>query len=92
MSGAVRARIEGPVTSIDDHTIVAIASLAAVEHDRRNMRPLKVHMRGLTAAVRARGGLSTMYAEHPIAAGVVFWYATTMCGELGFFPLSLDKL
>ncbi len=36
------ARVQDPVASISDQTMVAIATLASMEHDRGNMRALDV--------------------------------------------------
>ena len=36
----LNTRVQDPVASVNDHTLVAIASLAAMEHDRGNMRAL----------------------------------------------------
>ncbi len=38
-------RIVDPVASTNDHTLVAIATLASMEHDRGNMRALDVGRR-----------------------------------------------
>lgn len=38
----LNARVQDPVASVNDHTLVAIASLAAMEHDRGNMRALNM--------------------------------------------------
>ena len=35
-------RVQDPVAGVSDHTLVAIATLAAMEHDRGNMRALDV--------------------------------------------------
>ena len=36
----LNARVQDPVAGVNDHTLVAIASLASMEHDRGNMRAL----------------------------------------------------
>jgi hypothetical protein len=38
----LRARVQDPIEGINDHTVVAIATLASMEHDRGNMRALDV--------------------------------------------------
>lgn len=52
----LRARVADPVAGINDHTLVAIATLASMEHDRGNIKALDMHLEGLKRIVEMRGG------------------------------------
>lgn len=81
-------RVQDPVASTNDHTLVAIASLAAMEHDRGNMRALDMHLEGLKRGVEARGGLEMIRSTNPMAANLVFWCAMVSINEPGLLPLT----
>ena len=56
----LNARISDPVAGVNDHTLVAIASLAAMEHDRGNMKALDmVCLISVAHSQSYRGGWST---------------------------------
>lgn len=69
----LNGRIQDPVAGISDATVVAVASLAAAEHDRGNMRALDMHLEGLKRIVSLRGGLESIRNTNAVAANVVFW-------------------
>lgn len=48
-------RVQDPVAGVNDHTLVAIATLAAMEHDRGNMRALDVSIRPSPVVLCVRG-------------------------------------
>jgi hypothetical protein len=84
----LNVRVQDPVASINDHTLVAIASLAAMEHDRGNMRALDAHLEGLKRVVEIRGGLDVIRATNAMAANVVFWCAMVSINEPLLLPLT----
>ncbi|KAK5682692.1 hypothetical protein LTS10_005821 [Elasticomyces elasticus] len=73
---------------MSDGTIVAIASLAAMEHDRGNMRALDMHLEGLKRVVELRGGLDAIRTTNSMAANVVFWCAMVSINEPLLLPVS----
>jgi hypothetical protein len=86
--GLLSTRVQDPVASISDHTLVAIASLAAMEHDRGNMRALDAHLEGLKRVVEIRGGLDLIRKTNAMAANVVFWCAMVSINEPILLPLA----
>ncbi|KAK4889150.1 hypothetical protein LTR27_012053 [Elasticomyces elasticus] len=83
----LNARILTP-EGTNDGTIVAIASLAAMEHDRGNMRALDMHLEGLKRVVELRGGLDAVRTTNSMAANVVFWCAMVSINEPMLLPVS----
>ncbi|TKA74133.1 hypothetical protein B0A55_06832 [Friedmanniomyces simplex] len=83
----LNARILTP-EGMNDGTLVAIASLAAMEHDRGNMRALDMHLEGLKRVVELRGGLDAIRATNSMAANVVFWCAMVSINEPMLLPVS----
>ncbi|KAK3115752.1 hypothetical protein LTR53_004572 [Teratosphaeriaceae sp. CCFEE 6253] len=83
----LNARILTP-DGMNDGTIVAIASLAAMEHDRGNMRALGMHLDGLKRVVDLRGGLDAIRSKNPMAANLVFWCAMVSINEPMLLPVS----
>ncbi|KAI7493322.1 hypothetical protein KC367_g8643 [Hortaea werneckii] len=73
--------IRDPIASTTDHTLVAIASLAAVEHGRADMRALHSHLAGLKNLIKMRGGLEAIRSANPLAANVIYWYTVVSMGE-----------
>ena len=74
---------------VSDQTISAVATLAAIEvscarlkkkqlltdkqHERGNMKMLRMHMDGLKRMVGIRGGLNAIRETNPIVANSTFW-------------------
>lgn len=58
--------------SISDETISAVCCLAALEHWKRNMMAVKMHIDGLKQMVQLRGGLSKVRESSAAAAIVAF--------------------
>ncbi|KAK1068697.1 hypothetical protein LTR74_005355 [Friedmanniomyces endolithicus] len=83
----LQARILTP-EGVNDGTLVAIASLAAMEHDRGNMRALDMHLEGLKRVVELRGGLDAIRRTNSMAANVVFWCAMVSINEPMLLPVS----
>lgn len=83
----LNTRVQDPVAGTSDHTVVAVASLAAMEHDRGNMRALDMHLEGLKRIVELRGGLDAIRATNAMAANVIFWVAMVSVNEPQLLPL-----
>ena len=84
--------MQDPIAGTNDHTLVAIASLAAMEHDAGNMRALDMHLEGLKRVVELRGGLDTIRSTNAMAANVVFWCALVSINEPMLLPLTYGDL
>ncbi|KAI7212082.1 hypothetical protein KC333_g7315 [Hortaea werneckii] len=82
------AQIRDPIASTTDHTLVAIASLAAVEHGRADMRALQSHLAGLKNLIKMRGGLEAIRSSSPLAANVIYWYTVVSIGEPQLLDIS----
>ncbi|PMD31383.1 hypothetical protein L207DRAFT_641097, partial [Hyaloscypha variabilis F] len=72
---------------LKDETISAVATLAAVEHKKGNLRMLRMHMNGLSHMVSLRGGLNEIRLTSPMTANWVFWMFVVTSPHLPFPPL-----
>ncbi|KAI9690623.1 MAG: hypothetical protein M1820_009980 [Bogoriella megaspora] len=69
----LRERFEGsPGTSACDQTISAVAGLAAIEHEKGNMRIVQMHMNGLHRMLVVRGGINAIRRSNAMVANIVF--------------------
>ncbi|KAE9381979.1 hypothetical protein N431DRAFT_393715 [Stipitochalara longipes BDJ] len=69
---------------LKDETISAVATLAAVEHQKGNLRMLRMHMNGLSHMVSLRGGLNAIRLTSPMTANWVFWMFTVTSPHIPF--------
>lgn len=76
--------------SISDATIAAVALLAALEHERGNMRALQMHILALKHIVEQRGGLSAIKAANQLIANLLFWCALVAINEPSLLPLTYE--
>lgn len=67
------SRIQDPGESLSDSTLVAVATLLAIEHDARNILAMNTHLAGLTRMVAGRGGLMQIRESSSRVANQVFW-------------------
>lgn len=86
----LNSRVQDETSSTNDHTLLAVAALAAMEHDRGNMRALKMHLDGLKRIVELRGGLDKVRQTNPMVANVVFWCAMISTDEPSLLSLTFD--
>lgn len=88
----LRGRLAEPAASdsISDATIAAVALLAALEHDRDNIRALQMHTSALKHIVDQRGGLSAIKAGNQMVANVLFWCALVAINEPALLPLTYE--
>ncbi|KAI9658306.1 MAG: hypothetical protein M1821_002439 [Bathelium mastoideum] len=69
----LRERVEDhPETCAHDQTISAVAGLAAIEHEKGNMRMVQMHIDGLKRMVIVRGGLGAIRMSNAMVANIVF--------------------
>ncbi|KAK4495178.1 hypothetical protein PRZ48_013505 [Zasmidium cellare] len=90
----LRGRLADPTatTSISNATVAAVALLAALEHQRGNIRALQMHISALKSIVDQAGGLSTIKAENPMVANVLFWCALVAINEPSLLPLKYEDV
>ncbi|KAE8449810.1 hypothetical protein EG329_007286 [Mollisiaceae sp. DMI_Dod_QoI] len=74
----------GMGTGTSDQTISAVATLAAIEHERGNMRMLRMHLEGLKRMVGIRGGLNAIRETNAMVANSVFWAFAVALYELPY--------
>ncbi|KAK6441433.1 hypothetical protein LTR95_002336 [Oleoguttula sp. CCFEE 5521] len=85
-------RVADPVAGVSDHTIVSIACLAAVEHDKDNMKALSMHTAGLKQAVGIRGGLEAIRSTCSMTANFIFWISMISTHEPSLLQLGYGDL
>ncbi|TVY52381.1 Sterol uptake control protein 2 [Lachnellula cervina] len=87
----LRDRIESSnnITQVSDETISAVATLAAIEHERGNMKMLRMHLDGLKRMLDIRGGLSAIRDTNPMIANSVFWVFAMAMYEVPYPPLDV---
>lgn len=88
----LRGRLSEPTASISisDATIAAVALLAALEHDRSNIRALQMHRLALKHIVDQRGGLAAIKAGNSMVANLLFWCALVAINEPSLLPLTYE--
>ncbi|TVY84873.1 hypothetical protein LSUE1_G000681 [Lachnellula suecica] len=71
----LRDRVEssGTELQVSDETISAVAMLATMEHEKGNLRMMRMHLDGLKKMVDLRGGLSSIRETNPMVANSIFW-------------------
>ncbi|PQE29651.1 C6 transcription factor protein [Rutstroemia sp. NJR-2017a BBW] len=69
---------------VSDQTISAVAMLAAIEHEKGNVRMMRMHMAGLSRMVDLVGGLNAIRERNPMIANSVFWTFTVAMYELPY--------
>ncbi|KAF2728013.1 hypothetical protein EJ04DRAFT_581647, partial [Polyplosphaeria fusca] len=69
----LRERVESATgCGTSDETIAGVAGLASIEHERGNVRMLRLHLHGLTQILLHRGGLHALRTTSPMIANLVF--------------------
>ncbi|KAM3085842.1 hypothetical protein ACMFMG_002900 [Clarireedia jacksonii] len=79
----LRDRVEKEAL-VSDKTISAVAVLAAIEHEKGNLRMMKMHMAGLSRMLELAGGLNAVRERNPMIANSVFWTFTVAVYELPY--------
>ncbi|PQE30907.1 C6 zinc finger domain-containing protein [Rutstroemia sp. NJR-2017a WRK4] len=79
----LKTRVEKEVV-VSDQTISAVAMLAAIEHEKGNVRMMRMHMAGLSRMVDLVGGLNAIRERNPMIANSVFWTFTVAMYELPY--------
>ncbi|KAJ5054216.1 uncharacterized protein L3040_000497 [Drepanopeziza brunnea f. sp. 'multigermtubi'] len=72
----LRERVESDASGskgVSDETISAVAALAASEHERGNLKMLKMHIGGLKRMIDLRGGINAIRESNPMVANSAFW-------------------
>ncbi|KAH7351269.1 hypothetical protein BKA65DRAFT_255223 [Rhexocercosporidium sp. MPI-PUGE-AT-0058] len=84
----LRERVEvendGFGKGVCDQTISAVVALAAFEHERDNLRMLRMHMDGLKRMVDIRGGLNAIRQTNAMVANSVFWIFVVAMYEIPY--------
>ncbi|EPE27424.1 Zn2/Cys6 DNA-binding protein [Glarea lozoyensis ATCC 20868] len=84
----LRDRIENAHhDALSDETLGAVATMAAVEHERGNVEMLKMHMDGLKTMIDLRGGLQAIRLSGPMVANLIFWMFVVSMYESEYPPL-----
>jgi hypothetical protein len=98
--------------ALSDATLAAVATMAAIEvckmnprinqtsnvsqHERGNIRMLKMHMDGLKTMINLRGGLQSVRLSSPMVANFIVWMFVVSLYENDFpvldpmLPISID--
>ncbi|KAF2822606.1 hypothetical protein CC86DRAFT_410202 [Ophiobolus disseminans] len=69
----VRLKIANPVLAIQDETMDAVITLAAIELGKGNVAITQLHIDGLVSMVRMRGGIQRVKTVSPLTARMVSW-------------------
>jgi hypothetical protein len=69
----VRLKVEDPVLAIQDETMDAVVTLAAIEFGKGNVEVSRTHIDGIKSMVRMRGGIQQVKASNALTARMVSW-------------------
>ncbi|KAF2100214.1 hypothetical protein NA57DRAFT_54312 [Rhizodiscina lignyota] len=58
--------------AVSDQTISAVAGLAAIEHEKGNIRMVQMHIQGLKKMAEIRGGFNGLRKSNAMVANIVF--------------------
>lgn len=74
----VRLKVKDPTLAIQDETMNAVVTLAAIELGKGNADVSRTHIEGVKSMVRMRGGIENVKATSPLTARMVSWYARVL--------------
>jgi hypothetical protein len=70
----VRQRVADPTSALQDETLDAIITLAAIEYGKGNTDVSTLHVDGIKRLVQLRGGINAVKRMSPLTARMVAWY------------------
>lgn len=72
----VRQKVADPASVLQDETLDAIITLAAIEYGKGNTDVSALHIDGVKRLVQLRGGINTVKRISPLTARMVAWYVS----------------
>lgn len=70
----VRQKVDDPASALQDETLDAIITLAAIEYGKGNLDVSALHVDGVKRLVQLRGGIDAVKRVSPLTARMVAWY------------------
>ncbi|KAH8680017.1 hypothetical protein BGZ60DRAFT_242153 [Tricladium varicosporioides] len=86
----LRRKVENPILAIQDETMDAVVTLAAIEYGKGNIQTSKMHISGVKRMVEVRGGIQKVKESSPITARMVPWVSMLVLG-VPQFPTQDDE-
>ncbi|KXJ87797.1 hypothetical protein Micbo1qcDRAFT_124107 [Microdochium bolleyi] len=80
----VRRKVSDSSQAIEDETMNAVVTLAAIEHGKGLTTISNTHIQGVKAMVELRGGINTVMRANPLTARMVAWVALLVTGSPQF--------
>ncbi|KAH7025667.1 uncharacterized protein B0I36DRAFT_215117, partial [Microdochium trichocladiopsis] len=80
----LRRKVGDSSRAIQDETINAVVTLAAIEHGKGNVATSLAHIDGVKAMVELRGGINVVMQANSLTARMVTWVALLVTGEPQF--------
>jgi hypothetical protein len=72
----VRQKVTDSASALQDETLDAIITLAAIEYGKGNTDVSTLHVDGVKRLVQLRGGINAVKCVSPLTARMVAWYET----------------
>ncbi|KAG8410836.1 hypothetical protein J3459_016276 [Metarhizium acridum] len=69
----LRKKIEHSSSAVQDETINAVVTLAAIEHGKGNFESSVMHIKGVKKMISLRGGIGQVKHTSPLTARMVLW-------------------
>ncbi|KFG86026.1 hypothetical protein MANI_010437 [Metarhizium anisopliae] len=69
----LRKKIEHSSSAVQDETINAVVTLAAIEHGKGNFESSVMHIKGVKKMISLRGGIGRVKHTSPLTARMVLW-------------------
>ncbi|KAL3957100.1 hypothetical protein ACCO45_007678 [Purpureocillium lilacinum] len=80
----VRRKIADSSLAVQDETMNAVVTLAAIEHGKGNFEASQMHIDGVKRMVDVRGGISQVKRTSPLTARMVPWVSLLVTGSPQF--------
>ncbi|OAQ85954.1 C6 zinc finger domain-containing protein [Purpureocillium lilacinum] len=80
----VRRKIADSLLAVQDETMNAVVTLAAIEHGKGNFEASRMHIDGVKRMVDVRGGISQVKRTSPLTARMVPWVSLLVTGTPQF--------
>ncbi|KAJ6438169.1 C6 zinc finger domain-containing protein [Purpureocillium lavendulum] len=88
----VRRKIDDSSLAVQDETMNAVVTLAAIEHGKGNLEVSRMHIDGVKRMVDVRGGIREVKRTSPLTARMVPWVSLLVMGAPQFLVQDDDGL
>lgn len=80
----LRRKVQDTSLAVQDGTMNAVITLAAIEFGKRNIKVSEMHVKGVKKLVNLRGGINSVMQTSPLTARMVSWISMLVMGHPQF--------